>query len=218
MNYEDIIRNPEILEYYRRGNENLGVLGYTDHSVAHTHLAPGKAAEIMCAFGSTSEEAELARIAGFLHDIENAINRNHHAEYGALLANEILKDTDMSIQDRVRIVSAIANHDESNGVVADPIAAALIIADKTDVRRSRVRAKDPILFDIHDRVNYAVTETKLSCDSDQKMITLYLTIDENICTMYEYFDIFLGRMTMCSHAARIFGAKFSLNVNGQKVL
>ena len=143
MKYEDIIRNPEILEYYRRGNENLGALGYTDHSVAHTHLVAGKAAEIMRAFGYASVEAELARIAGFLHDIGNAINRNHHAEYGALLANEILKDTDMSIQDRVRVVSAIANHDESNGVVADPIAAALIIADKTDVRRSRVATRTP---------------------------------------------------------------------------
>lgn len=160
----------------------------------------------------------MAKIAGFLHDIGNAINRNHHAEYGALLANEILKDTDLSIPDRVRIVSAIANHDESNGIVADPVAAALIIADKTDVRRSRVRAKDPIQYDIHDRVNYAVTKTELNCDPEKKIITLYLTIDESICTMYEYFDIFLGRMTMCSHAARIFGAQFSLNVNGHKVL
>ena len=218
MTYEEITRYPEILEYYRRGSEILDALGFTDHSVAHTQLVAQKAAVILQVFGYTSAESDLARIAGFMHDIGNAINRNHHAEYGALLANEILKDTDMSIQDRVRIVSAIANHDESDGVVADPVAAALIIADKTDVRRSRVRVKDPIQFDIHDRVNFAVTETKLHCDAEQKMITLYLTIDETICTMYEYFDIFLGRMTMCSHAARIFDAKFSLNVNGQKVL
>ena len=218
MTYEDIIHHPEILEYYRRGSENLDALGFTDHSVAHTQLVAQKAAEILRTFWYTPEEAEMAKIAGFLHDIGNAINRNHHAEYGALLANEILKDTDLSIQDRVRIVSAIANHDESNGVVADPVAAALIIADKTDVRRSRVRAKDPILYDIHDRVNYAVTKTELNCDPEKKIITLYLTIDESICTMYEYFDIFLGRMTMCSHAARIFGAQFSLNVNGHKVL
>ena len=218
MKFEDIARHPEILEYYRRGCANLDALGYTDHSIAHTKLVAEKAAGILHAFGYGSEEIEIARIAGFMHDIGNAISRNHHAEYGSLLANEILKDTDLSIQDRIRIVSAIANHDESNGVVADPVAAALIIADKTDVRRSRVRDKDPILYDIHDRVNYAVTETKLDCDPEQKKITLYLTIDENICTMYEYFDIFLGRMTLCSHAARIFDAQFSLNVNGQKVL
>ena len=116
------------------------------------------------------------------------------------------------------MVSAIANHDESDGVAADPISAALIIADKSDVRRSRVRAKDPMLFDIHDRVNHAVTGTRLRCGAEEKRITLYLNIDENNCTMYEYFDIFLERMTMCSHAARIFDAYFSLKVNGQKVL
>ena len=132
--------------------------------------------------------------------------------------NEILKETDLSIPDRVRIVSAIANHDESDGVAADPVAAALIIADKTDVRRNRVREKDPMLFDVHDRVNHAVTAAKLRCGYDEKRITLYLTVDESICTMYEYFDIFLNRMTMCSHAARIFDASFSFKVNGHKVL
>ncbi len=218
MNYKDLIRNPEIREYYRRGCANLDALGYTDHSIAHTKLVAEKAVEILRAFGYGEQETESAWIAGILHDIGNAINRNHHAEYGALLANEILKETDLSIGDRVRIVSAIANHDESDGVVADPVAAALIIADKTDVRRSRVRAKDPILFDIHDRVNYAVTGTRLECDAEQKRITLFLTIDESICTMYDYFDIFLGRMTMCSHAARLFDAQFSLNVNGHRVL
>lgn len=218
MKYEDIVRNPEILEFYRRGDANLAALGFTDHSTAHTQLVARKAAEILLAFGHGQEEAELARIAGFMHDIGNAINRKHHAEYGTLLANEILEDTDLSIRDRVRVVSAIANHDESSGIVADTIAAALIIADKTDVRRTRVREKDPILFDIHDRVNYAVTETKLICEPERKMITLALTIDETICTMYEYFDIFLGRMTMCSHAAQLFDARFSLQVNGQKVL
>ena len=218
MLYDDLLRNGEILEYYERGNAILGALGYTDHSVAHTKLVARKAAEILEAFGGGDGEIELARIAGYLHDIGNAINRKHHAEYGALLANELLKATDLPVRDRVRVVSAIANHDESSGVAADPVTAALIIADKTDVRRSRVRVKDPILFDIHDRVNYAVTETALRCDPAQKGITLCLTIDESICTMYDYFDIFLGRMTMCSHAARFFDARFSLNVNGQKVL
>ncbi len=218
MKYEDIVRHEEILEYYARGTAILDALGYTDHSTVHTKLVAAKAAEILEAFGYAPEEIELAKIAGFMHDIGNSINRHHHAEYGALLANEILKETDLSLSDRVRIVSAIANHDESDGVAADPVAAAIIIADKSDVRRSRVREKDPILFDIHDRVNYAVTANRLKCSSEEKKITLYLTVDEGICTMYEYFDIFLGRMTMCSHAARVFGATFSLKVNGQKVL
>ena len=218
MKYEDIVRNGEIIEYYERGGVILDSLGYTDHSPIHTKLVAKKAADILQAFGHGPDEIELAKIAGFLHDIGNAINRHHHAEYGALLANEILKETDLSVQDRVRIVSAIANHDESDGVAADPISAALIIGDKTDVRRSRVREKDPILFDVHDRVNYAVTGTRLKCDREEKRIILYLTVDESICTMYEYFDIFFKRMTMCSHAARIFEAQFSLKVNGQKVL
>ncbi|MBQ9321499.1 MAG: HD domain-containing protein, partial [Eubacterium sp.] len=209
MKYSDILQNEEILEYYERGNALLDALGYTDHSVVHTRLVAEQAAKILLAFQYSPEEVELARIAGYMHDIGNAVNRHHHAEYGALLANEILKETDLSIPDRVRIVSAIANHDESDGVAADPVAAALIIADKTDVRRNRVREKDPMLFDVHDRVNHAVTAAKLRCGYDEKRITLYLTVDENICTMYEYFDIFLNRMTMCSHAARIFVATFS---------
>ena len=218
MTYKEIVRNKEILEYYVRGGKTLDTLGYTDHSIAHTKLVAERAAEILSSFGYGQDVIELAKIAGFMHDIGNAINRHHHAEYGALLANEILKGTDLTLEDRVHIVSAIANHDESDGVASDPVSAALIIADKTDVRRSRVRPKDPTLFDVHDRVNYAVTATRLKCDPEEKLITLYLTVDESICTMYEYFDIFLGRMTMCSHAARILDAKFSLKVNGQRVL
>lgn len=218
MTYEEIVCHKEILEYYHRGSLILDSLGYTDHSTVHTELVAERAADILDSFGYGQDAIRLAKIAGFMHDIGNAINRHHHAEYGALLANEILKETDLPLQDRVHIVSAIANHDESYGVASDPVSAAVIIADKTDVRRSRVRPKDPIVFDVHDRVNYAVTATRLRCGAEEKRITLYLTIDEKICTMYEYFDIFLGRMTMCSHAARILDAQFSLKVNGQRVL
>ncbi|MBP5750201.1 MAG: HD domain-containing protein [Firmicutes bacterium] len=218
MDYKDIVKHPEILAYYDKGNEILESLGYTDHSTAHTKLVAERAAEILQAFGYGEHEIELAKIAGFMHDIGNCINRSHHAEYGAILANEILKETDLSIPDRVQIVSAIANHDESTGTAADPVTAALIIADKTDVRRSRVRTKDPVLFDIHDRVNYAVTRTKIEYDLKKRKIILELHIDEKISTMYDYFDIFLGRMTMCSKAARVFEAKFSLVVNEQRVL
>ncbi|MBR2748376.1 MAG: HD domain-containing protein, partial [Firmicutes bacterium] len=157
MKYEDLTKNKEVLEYYNRACIILDALGYTDHSTAHTTLLAKRATDILEAFGYSQKEIELVKIAGFLHDIGNALNRHHHAEYGALLANEILKETDLSIEDRVRIVSAIANHDESDGVAADPVSAALIIADKTDVRRTRVRQTDPMQFDIHDRVNHAVT-------------------------------------------------------------
>lgn len=153
-----------------------------------------------------------------MHDIGNAVNRSHHAEYGAILANDLLKKTDMPLEDRVTVASAIGNHDESTGGATDYISAALIIADKTDVRRNRVRNKDMSTFDIHDRVNYAVTEAKLKINTEKKVITLSLNIDENICTMYEYFDIFLGRMVMCRGAAEILGFRFKLTANGSKIL
>ena len=218
MNYREIRTNEMINTYIRQADVALSELGYTEHSFPHVTSVAEKAGYILQTMGYDNRLIELAKIAGFMHDIGNAINRHHHAEYGALLANEILKETDLDLKDRVRIVSAIANHDESYGVASDPVSAALIIADKTDVRRSRVRPKDPILFDVHDRVNYAVTATRLRCGQEEKRITLYLTVDESICTMYEYFDIFLARMTMCSHAARILDAQFSLKVNGQRVL
>jgi hypothetical protein len=135
-----------------------------------------------------------------------------------LLANDILKKSDMKVADRVTIVSAIGNHDESTGGAVDAVSAALIIADKTDVRRNRVRNKEKSAFDIHDRVNYAVTQAKLKVDIEKKTISLNLQIDEQICTMYEYFEIFLGRMMMCRRAAEILGARFKLTANGQKVL
>ena len=218
MKYEELIHNSEILEYYEKGDAILEALGYTDHSTVHTKTVAKRAAEILQTFGYSEAQIELARIAGFMHDIGNAVNRNYHAEYGALLANEILRSTDMPISDRVQVVSAIANHDESTGTASDPVTAALVIADKTDVRRSRVRSKDQIMYDIHDRVNYAVTRSGLEYDLEKRRIILNLTIDEEITSMYVYFDIFLKRMTMCSRAARVFGAEFSLVVNGQKVL
>ncbi len=218
MTYQEIRNNEEVLEYLRKGNADLGVLGYTDHSEVHCSVVAERAAYILEQFGFSEQEQELAKIAGFMHDIGNAVNRSHHAEYGALLANDILKETDMSIQDRVTIMSAIGNHDESTGGAKDAISAALIIADKTDVRRNRVRTKEKANFDIHDRVNYAVTEAKLTVNLEKKVIELNLQIDESICTMYEYFEIFLGRMMLCRGAAEILGAKFKLMANGSKVL
>lgn len=218
ISYEKIKQNEEIRAYIRKGNDNLGFLGYTDHSEAHSGLVAEQAAHILTALGYSEREVELVRIAGFLHDIGNAINRSHHAEYGALLADLILKGMEVSLEDRVTIISAIAHHDESTGGATDVISAALIIADKTDVRRNRVRAKDRSAFDIHDRVNYAVTANELVVDAEEKEIILKLEIDENICTMFEYFDIFLERMLLSRASAEILGVKFSLVVNHNKVL
>ena len=218
MTYQEIKKNEEVRVYLKKGNDNLGVLGYTDHSEAHCTVVAERAGLMLKKLEYPEETIELAKIAGFMHDIGNAVNRSRHAEYGAILANELLKGTDLSLEDRVTIMSAIGNHDESTGGATDPVSAALIIADKTDVRRNRVRDKDRAAFDIHDRVNYAVTEAKLKINKEKKLISLNLQIDESICTMYEYFDIFLGRMMMCRGAAEILNMKFRLTANGSKVL
>ena len=218
MTYEEIRKNPEVNALLERGNHNLDVLGFTDHSMSHCALVAERAAHILRTLGYSEHEAELAKIAGCMHDIGNAINRSRHAETGAILANDILKGTDMPLEDRMIVIAAIGNHDESTGGAKDPVSAALILADKSDVRRNRVRTKDKEKFDIHDRVNYAVTGHNLKVDPVEKKIALNLQIDESICSMYEYFDIFLGRMMMCRGAAEMLGAKFRLTVNGGKVL
>ena len=218
MKYSDLKENKEIKALIEKGNSNLGVLGYTDHSQVHAALVAVRAADILKKLGYKKSRIELAKMAGYMHDIGNAINRSHHAEYGAILAYDILKETDMDEKDRLTIVSAISHHDESTGVALDDVSAALIIADKTDVRRNRVREKPKANFDVHDRVNYAVTKSDLEILPEKKLIVLSLEIDEKICTMYEYFEIFLGRMMMCRKASEILGVKFRLQVNGNKVL
>lgn len=218
MNYKEIRKNEEIRALLEKGDANLGTLGYTDHSEKHCLLVAERAAMLLEKFDYSAHDAELARVAGYMHDIGNAVNRSHHGEYGALLANDILKRTDMGMADRITIMSAIGNHDESTGGAVDIISAALIIADKTDVRRNRVRNKEQASFDIHDRVNYAVTESRLKVNPEKATISLNLQVDESICTMYEYFDIFLGRMMMCRRAAEFLEAKFKLTANGSKIL
>lgn len=218
MKYSDLKENKEIKALIEKGNSNLGVLGYTDHSQVHAALVAVRAADILKKLGYKKSRIELAKMAGYMHDIGNAINRSHHAEYGAILAYDILKKTDLDENDRLTIVSAISHHDESTGVALDDVSAALIIADKTDVRRNRVREKPKANFDVHDRVNYAVTKSDLEILPEKKLIVLSLEIDEKICTMYEYFEIFLGRMMMCRKASEMLGVKFRLQVNGNKVL
>ena len=218
MTYQEVRHHAEVRALLEKGNQNLGVLGFTDHSEAHCALVAERAAYILRRLGYSDREEELARIAGFMHDIGNAVGRTHHAEIGALLANDILKQTDMPMEDRIAVIAAIGHHDESTGGARDPISAALVLADKTDVRRNRVRTKDQNSFDIHDRVNYAVTGSSLKVNEETDVIALNLQVDESICTMYEYFDIFLNRMLMCRAAAEMLGCKFRLTVNGGKVL
>lgn len=218
MTYQQIKNHPEVQALLKKGDDSLAVLGYTDHSAAHCALVAERAAYILRKTGHSEHEQELARIAGFMHDIGNAINRTHHAESGAILAYTILRETDMTLEDRIAVASAIGNHDESTGGAKDALSAALILADKTDVRRNRVRTQDMKEFDIHDRVNYAVTGTTLNVVEEKNTIALNLQIDESICTMYEYFDIFLERMMMCRKAAEMLGYRFRLTVNGGKVL
>ena len=218
MKYKDILQNKEVKSLLKKGNDNLGMLGYTDHSEKHCAIVAKRAGMILKKFGYSEHEIELAEIAGVLHDIGNAINRKNHGEYGAILAYSLLEKLDIPLTDRGIIVSAIGNHDKSTWGAVDAVSAALILADKTDVRRNRVRNEEKSGFDKHDRVNYAVTNATVKVNVQKRSITLNLQIDEDICTMYEYFEIFLGRMMMCRKAAELLGAKFKLTANGSKVL
>ena len=218
MKYKEILQNKEVKAIMKKANENLEIMGFTDHSEKHCAIVAKRAGMILEKFGYSEHEIELAEIAGALHDIGNMVNRRNHGEYGALLAYSILEKMGMSIADRVVIASAIGNHDESTGEPVDAVSAALILADKTDVRRNRVGNKDKASYDIHDRVNYAVTNATVKVNVQKHLITLNLQIDEEICTMYEYFEIFLGRMLMCRKAAELLGARFKLTANGSKVL
>ena len=218
LKYKEIANNKEINAYLKKGNENLGQLGFTDHSQAHCVQVAHQAGKILKRLGYSEHEIELAKIAGYMHDIGNAINRNHPAEYGALLANDLLKDTNMSLEDRVTVIAAIGNHDESTGSPEDVVSAALIIADKTDVRRSRVRNQDFASFDIHDRVNYAVEESKIYFNEDHSAIILDLKIDTSISAVMDYFEIFLGRMMLSRKAAEFLNISFELVINGQRLL
>lgn len=218
MTYEEIKKNKEVAALIQKGNSNLGQLGYTEHGQAHCTLVAMRADYVLEQLGYPEHDREIAKIAGYMHDIGNTVNRSRHAEYGALLANSILEKTDISLEDRITIMTAIGHHDESTGGAMDPISAALIIADKTDVRRSRVRPQSESSFDIHDRVNYAVTESSLLYIAENKSFTLDLKLDTEICTMYEYFEIFLARMMMCRGAAELLGVKFRLTANGSKIL
>lgn len=217
---EDVRQNNEFSIYVSKGNEVLATMGYTDHSAAHTMKVAQCAADILTRFGYAEREIELARIAGYIHDIGNMVNRVDHAHTGAIIAFNILTRMNMPPEEIATIVSAIGHHDESTGRAVSAVSAAIIIADKTDVRRSRVRNKDFSTFDIHDRVNHAVEESNLYIDilGNQKDINLKIKLDISICSVMEYFEIFLARMLMCSKAAEFLGASFHLYANDAKLI
>ncbi|MBR2930147.1 MAG: HD domain-containing protein [Clostridia bacterium] len=218
MTYKDIVENGDIREYIASADRSLVALGYTEHSFAHVGKVASDAAFILSELGYPEEEIELARIAAHLHDIGNLVNRNEHSQSGAVMAFRILDKLGMSAPDIATVVSAIGNHDEGTGVAVNAVAAALIIADKSDVRRTRVRNQDFSTFDIHDRVNYSVEESSLSFSEDKSVLSLHLKIDQSISSVMDYFEIFIGRMIMCRKAADYLGVRFSLVINGQKLL
>ena len=218
ITFELIKNDPDIKTYITKADESLKALGYTEHSFAHVGRVSEDAAYILTSLGYSEREVELSRIAGYLHDIGNLVNRVDHSQSGALMAFRILDKMGMPADEIATVVTAIGNHDEGTGVAVNPVAAALIIADKCDVRRTRVRNSEPSTFDIHDRVNYSVERSSLSISEDKRRAVLDLTIDHEISAVMDYFQIFIGRMHMSKLAARSLGLDFSLIINGQKLL
>ena len=216
ITYKDIKQNEEIKAYIQKADESLLSLGFTEHSFAHVTKVAEMAGQILTILGYSAHEVELAKISGYLHDIGNVINRIDHAQSGAVMAFRLLDKMDMDPEDIATVVTAIGNHDESTAFPVNPVAAALIIADKTDVRRSRVRNRSTIQFDIHDRVNYSVTSSNVHVTEAE--ICLEIQIDTEVCDLMEYFEIFLGRMMLCKKAAEALSIHFSLVINGQKMM
>lgn len=217
ITYQDVIKEQAVKTYIKKADESLLALGYTEHSFAHVGKVAQEAARILITLGYSEREAELARIAGYLHDIGNVINRVDHAQSGAVMAFRILDKMGADPEDIATIITAIGNHDESTAFPVNAVAAALILADKTDVRSSRVRNADFATFDIHDRVNYSVKGAHVRIEKEA-YIELVLTIDTSICAVMDYFEIFLNRMILCRKAAEKLGLAFRLMINDQQIM
>ena len=213
------IQNSEkIKTYIQKSDEALGALGYTDHGLYHVTKVANEARDILITMGYSNREAELAWVAGFLHDIGNVVNRTAHAQSGAILVFHLLEEMGCAPEDIATVITAIGNHDENTARPVNPVCAAVILADKSDVRYSRVRNQDPTTFDIHDRVNYAVKQSSLTISDDKKVLNLDLTLDTTQCAVMDYFEIFLIRMNLCRKAANNLNLRFTLTVNGQQLL
>ncbi|MBQ1502896.1 MAG: HD domain-containing protein [Clostridia bacterium] len=218
MTYEEIKNNEEVRTYIRQADMSLSALGFTEHSFAHVTLVAETAGYILETLGYDERTVELARIAGYLHDIGNLVNRIEHSQSGAIMAFRILDHLKFPPEETGMIVSAIGNHDEGTGTPVSPLAAALILADKSDVRRNRVRNQDVSTFDIHDRVNYSVTKSELKINRAHSLIKLKLTVDTHYGSVMDYFEIFLQRMILCRKAAETLGLEFKLMINEQQLI
>ena len=218
LTYEELRKNEAIRTYISAADDSLGALGYTEPSFGHVTKVAQCAKYILETLGYGEHDIEIVQIAAFLHDIGNMVNREEHAQSGAVMAFRILDNLGFSACDIATVVSAIGNHDESNGVPVNPVSAALILADKSDVRRTRVRNHDETSFDIHDRVNYSVTDSRLEINPAHDTITLSLDIDTKYSSVMDYFEIFLARMLLCKKAAAKLGLEYKLKMNEQQLI
>ena len=218
VTFEDVKNNEDVKALISSSQKQLNELGYTEHSVRHATIVADRAAEVLSALNYPEDRIELAKIAGYMHDIGNCVNRVDHAHTGAILAYQILKDMGMDANARTEIMTAIGNHDEKTGTAVSDISAALILADKSDVNRDRVTNKNLSTFDIHDRVNYAVTESRLEIDDKERKVILNLTIDNKISPVLDYFEIFMDRTMMSKYAAKYLKIWFELIINGTRLL
>ena len=218
VTYHRIQESEEIRTYIIQADHSLSALGFTEHSFPHVTRCAEYAARILSKLGYDSHQQELAKIAGYMHDIGNVVNRHDHAQTGAVMAFRILDKMGMAPADVAAVITAIGHHDDSTAFPVSPVAAALILADKTDVRRSRVRTKDLQSFDIHDRVNYAAERSELSLDLETRTIQLTLNINPEFCAVMDYFEIFLERMLLCRRAAEFLSLRFKLDINGLNLL
>lgn len=216
--FEDVKNNVEVKALVEGAQKQMNALGYTEHSVRHVMIVANRAADVLATLGYPEERIELAKIAGYMHDIGNCVNRVDHAHTGAILAYQILKGMGMDSEKRTEIMMAIGNHDEQTGTAVSDISAALILADKSDVHRSRVVNKNISSFDKHDKVNYAVTNSEFTISKEEKKASLNLTIDTKISPVLDYFEIFMDRTMMSKHAAKYLGIWFELIINGTKLL
>ena len=217
VTYKAIKNMPEVNAYIEQGNRVLGALGYTEHSRGHAVKVAETAGNILDKLGYNQHKIELAKIAGYMHDMGNCVNRVDHAHSSVIMAFQILRDLKVPDEDIAVIVSAIGQHDEATGMAVDAVSAALILADKTDVRRNRVRNTIKESFDKHDRVNYAAVASSLHVNVEKQVILLEIELDEGICSILDYFEIFLQRMLMCKRAAEMLGMKFKMKANGNKI-
>ena len=217
ITYQQVKENPAVRTYIQKADESLGALGFTEHSFAHVGLVAANAKYILQTLGYPERTVELVQIAAHLHDIGNIINRVDHSQSGAVMAFRILDKMGMDPAEIADVITAIGNHDEGTGRPVSPMAAALILADKSDVRRSRVRNRDKASFDIHDRVNYSVERSELEIDPEGRTIQLRLRVDTHSASVMDYFEIFMNRMILCRTAAESLGLEFQFMINDQNL-